>query len=709
MSPKNYLLLFFLQLIRLASSFDSNGNNSHEEQAYMGPFICHASTSGGWDCSGHLDAISSNLIPSAEPTAISTQGITVGPSIMPSKLATTIPSTAQTLIPSINLFDEPSTSPSIVLTHIPTHEPSTVLTSLPTMSPSYEPTGSPSLKSSATPTIGYTSCDFASTNDLDCGNELDSDTPDNDRRFYRGEFMCSPNKQYRFGMTLDAYLAICHEDYKVWEIGPFIGEDPYAQFQLAGNFVVYNSPASSPDFDALWNAGTHNNAKSTLALNDNGEVTIEDRRGNMIWNVEPTKLLKTLSPTLTSFPSIAPSVTSQPSSSRSPIGSTTYYPGMLFYDDTSHLYLSIGLRARKIATSGQNVIYGNDLQSEAPFLDQPDAAACLPAQGGGWHYLINSETGGGLTARGGVGRITFNMYGEIEHYKMVLEGTRLNCGGGTTPWNTFISCEEYGGTSMFPAGQCWEVHPEEQWPSRATAMGGPEGGKFESVAFDDRNLLQLKGFVTHDSSTGEVRRFSPDIEILQEAIKSDNYMNVLHNAGSIEYLELFPETSTFNWTTNLSSAKSNAASHFPNTEGIDCHDGILYFVSKKLKQMFVLDLDSYTYNALSTRSGAFNGQPDQIVRLLPNNEEDGKSLLYFLEDGGSSPAGIFARDKNADRMYTIIEGGPAHSDETTGLAFCDEGKRMMVSFQDEGVLYEITREDNQPFYGNTVNIKYHGA
>lgn len=58
-------------------------------------------------------------------------------------------------------------------------------------------------------------------------------------------------------------------------------------------------------------------------------------------------------------------------------------------------------------------------------------------------------------------------------------------------------------------------------------------------------------------------------------------------------------------------------------------------------------------------------------------------------------------------MYTIVKGGPGFTDETTGLAFCDDNKRMMFAFQDEGKLYELRREDNLPFYGNTVDVKYH--
>lgn len=33
--------------------------------------------------------------------------------------------------------------------------------------------------------------------------------------------------------------------------------------------------------------------------------------------------------------------------------------------------------------------------------------------------------------------------GDLVKYKALLTGTTWNCGGGLTPWNTWISCEEH--------------------------------------------------------------------------------------------------------------------------------------------------------------------------------------------------------------------------------------------------------------------------
>jgi len=57
-----------------------------------------------------------------------------------------------------------------------------------------------------------------------------------------------------------------------------------------------------------------------------------------------------------------------------------------------------------------------------------DGAAVIPhPTDGGWYYTSNSEAG---SLGGGVGTLRFNAQGEVIGYKMDLQNTSDNCGGG---------------------------------------------------------------------------------------------------------------------------------------------------------------------------------------------------------------------------------------------------------------------------------------
>jgi hypothetical protein len=122
----------------------------------------------------------------------------------------------------------------------------------------------------------------------------------------------------------------------------------------------------------------------------------------------------------------------------------------------------------------------------------------------------------------------------------------------------------------------------------------------------------------------------------------------------------------------------------------------LCFVTKVKKLMYILDLDGLTYRYVSTRSGLFTGQPDQIETVV------GSNLMLFTEDGGGT-AGLHAR--RGDEYYTILES-TVYSDETTGSTLSPDKKHLYFAYQDEGVLFDVTRDDGLPFDGETLSPNY---
>ena len=113
-----------------------------------------------------------------------------------------------------------------------------------------------------------------------------------------------------------------------------------------------------------------------------------------------------------------------------------------------------------------------------------------------------------------------------------------------------------------------------------------------------------------------------------------------------------------------------------------------------------------TVSRSTTVSGAFDGQPDQVARVLDFRNGSTDGILYFCEEA-SDGSGVHGRDAHGN-YFTILEDGTgALTGETTGLAFSPNGMFMYVSFQDPGVIFEISRTDGLPFHGATLDIKYH--
>jgi hypothetical protein len=146
---------------------------------------------------------------------------------------------------------------------------------------------------------------------------------------------------------------------------------------------------------------------------------------------------------------------------------------------------------------------------------------------------------------------------------------------------------------------------------------------------------------------------------------------------------------------DINAGMASAHDYFPYAEGIDVRDHELFFVAKKMKTMFILNLDTLTYTKVSTRSRSFDGEPDQVVSIVNSRN----STLYFNEDVNAR-AGIHGR-KNDGNYFTVLEG-ELFMKETTGLAFSPDKKHMYVAFQAFGYLFDITRTDLEAFDGPTL-------
>jgi hypothetical protein len=245
---------------------------------------------------------------------------------------------------------------------------------------------------------------------------------------------------------------------------------------------------------------------------------------------------------------------------------------------------------------------------------------------------------------------------------------------------------------------------------------GAVGAKYESAAYDNRDPQHPLFFVTIDEDDGPLLRFTPEPNAVAHALATGDYTRLLNTTGpgaKWEYLVLnymydTDTTGTFTWTADMELGRDSAGSHYRGLEGLDVHDGMLYMTSSEDKLLFILDLDAMTFTQSSTEKGAFDSDPDQVIRLLDNN-----GILYFCEDGDEG-SGVHGRDVNGN-YFTILQaddpdseagGGVEMENETSGLSFSPDKMFMYVAFQNEGKLFEVRREDGLPFNGRSLDIKY---
>ena len=151
--------------------------------------------------------------------------------------------------------------------------------------------------------------------------------------------------------------------------------------------------------------------------------------------------------------------------------------GPLVDDPAGLLSLPEGFSYSIVAQSGVTT-----LESGEPTPSDPDGTASFPRRHGGSVLIANHEVGGvepfpvpriegfvyDPVAGGGTTTIEVDRHGRRIREYVSLAGTHNNCAGGTSPWGTWLTCEEAESLTgqTKPHGYVFEVDPYDQDANR---------------------------------------------------------------------------------------------------------------------------------------------------------------------------------------------------------------------------------------------------
>jgi uncharacterized protein len=351
--------------------------------------------------------------------------------------------------------------------------------------------------------------------------------------------------------------------------------------------------------------------------------------------------------------------------------------GPLLPPDENGVMLPQGFTSRIIANSGLRP----HQQSNFIWHDAPDGGATFPTNDGGWIYVSNSEIGNNL---GGVGAIRFDSSGNIIDAYSILSNSNRNCAGGTTPWNTWLSCEEH------EAGIIWECDPF----GLASAIKRPALGTFahEAIAIDS---ITKYCYMTEDKLDGCLYRYVPgsiDSQGRPDLEKGVVEVAVVEEFNSKISWVALPEPNAISTPTRYQVA---ASTRFSGGEGIVFHNNIISFATKG-------DNKIWSYNTISSILSTiydFESHETPILTGVDNIALSLEGELIVGEDGGNMQ--IVAITKTG-KLVPLVQLVGHEGSEVTGPSFSADGSRLYFSSQ-RGTTNTssggITLEVSGPFHG----------
>jgi secreted PhoX family phosphatase len=406
--------------------------------------------------------------------------------------------------------------------------------------------------------------------------------------------------------------------------------------------------------------------------------------------------------------------------------------GPLLPDPRGLLDLPAGFRYRVLSRAGDPLRSG-----EGTVPANCDGMAAFPADRGAVRLVRNHENrttaalrvpaAPGLTydpaALGGCTVLELDPAGGVTAERVGLAGTAVNCAGGRTPWNTWLSCEETddrAGTAGYTRdhGYVFEVDPAD--PHRLGAVPLTALGRFahEAVAVDPYRGTVYETEDAFVRPFGLFYRFRPARPLggpgslraggVLEAMRVPGLpdLSVVDTPGAefpVEWVRV-PDPSAAGTAIRFQDFGPGGITHAQKLEGCSWGGTGVHFVS------------SFARTADGSTAG-HNGQVwfhDPLrarIRLevvfgpatdvqLPGDSPDNICLapdggLMVCEDGGGAqyvfgvtPGGeVYPVARNAD---DIGEPGAPEYGEFAGVTFSPDGRTLYVNAYTPGTTFAVT-------------------
>ena len=296
----------------------------------------------------------------------------------------------------------------------------------------------------------------------------------------------------------------------------------------------------------------------------------------------------------------------------------------------------------------------------------PDGKGTVATPDGGWILACNHEVFDFQTigeSAGGASSIRFDSGGSILDAYPILEGSHSNSRGATTPWGTWLSCQE----AHQGDGRIWECDPTGDSPAvPRNALGVRTHG---SVAVDP---LGGHCYMTEAHRDGRLYRFRMLDESASGAALADGLLEamVVDPDGGVSWIPVPDPSGT------VAPTRVQAADGFvtPVGGGVWVHDGSLIFTTALDDRVHAVDLANQRHWILWDGSG--HRQP--LVGIGDLTVAPASGDLFVAEDRGDMEL-VLVGIEGLVAPFCRMVGDDHRLSAVTGPCFDPSGTRLYIS------------------------------